>query len=156
MAISLPQSTIPDYNANTISIINTLLNRMLFVWSEPDSLITDKIIGYSTSQWKQVSQELNLPVLQLAGASFSIDLNNSNIYTCSLTQNVVISDILHFDDGEELYIIFHQDIVGNREVSWPSGVILIGEINLNLNANNVTLCQVTKVGTEIYLVFRNF
>lgn len=146
MAINTSQSTITDYNAYTVTTISTLLNRMQFVWKDQEDLVTDQIIKYKDSEWKQGDMGVVVTdSYELTEASFNIDLDDSNVFVCSLTQNVTINDILNFSAGESFKVIFTQDTTGNRTVNWPSDVSLVG--SLQSSANAVTICSVLNTGT---------
>lgn len=98
----------------------------------------------------------NAQTTSVAAASstgtLSINCNDSNVFTVSMTENVSTLTLSNASDGQTINVRFTQDATGGRTITWPASFKWAGGSagSLSSGANEVDFLVATYIGSSWY------
>lgn len=98
----------------------------------------------------------NAQTTSVAAASstgtLSINCNDSNVFTVSMTENVSTLTLSNASDGQTINVRFTQDATGGRTITWPASFKWAGGSagSLSSGANEVDFLVATYIGASWY------
>ena len=86
------------------------------------------------------------------GGVLTLDMTESNVFTSTLTENVVTLTLSNPAQGQTVNILLTQDVTGSRTMAWPGSFKWPGGTAsvLSTNPSSVDLLVVSYIGTSWY------
>lgn len=86
------------------------------------------------------------------GGVLTLDMTESNVFTSTLTENVVTLTLNNPAQGQTVNMLLTQDSTGSRLMTWPASFKWPGGTAsvLSTNSNAVDLLVITYIGTDWY------
>lgn len=87
-----------------------------------------------------------------SAGTLSINCNDSNVFTVSMTENVSTLTLSNASDGQTINVRFTQDATGGRTITWPASFKWAGGSagSLSSGANEVDFLVATYIGSSWY------
>lgn len=87
-----------------------------------------------------------------SAGTLSINCNDSNVFTVSMTENVSTLTLSNASDGQTINVRFTQDATGGRTITWPASFKWAGGSagSLSSGANEVDFLVATYIGASWY------